>query len=113
MRILLAVCFFCTALVAHAIYSPGRLSKPVTAAPSPQAAMKIDASDCNARGYTPNVFYSCKLVVIGGPPGAYVWKIDSGMFAPGLTLDTNTGVISGIVRMPATPANEKLIQASR
>jgi hypothetical protein len=64
--------------------------------------MTIDTSDCESRGYVPGVFYSCQLRVVGDSTPPYNWKITVGMLPPGLTLDPQTGVISGVVLAPPT-----------
>jgi hypothetical protein len=58
------------------------------------------------------VWYSCQLVGSGGAP-PYTWSIGSGFLPEGLSLNSSTGLISGVPVSPFPPVDFRVISAQK
>ncbi len=78
----------------------GTSSCTLTIVPLPPV---LQCGSCSSNKATVGVAYSAKLTVTGGSGSGYTFKLDTGSVLPaGLTLNSSTGVISGIPTTPGT-----------
>lgn len=116
MRIILAGFLLCAGL-AYARHPPSPKSM---VAKAPAAPAQLAATPCNTivvnqpncPPYTVGVPYSCQMTA-NGCFAPYVWSIKSGQLPAGLSLDPNTGLISGTPLALVLPMDERLIQARK